>query len=53
MAWQNQANTWTNVESSSNVFCGIHLRVVLTKLFRAMSSEITLLKLLSSLPGAI
>ena len=27
-AWQHQAIIWTNVDLSSNVFCGIHMRVI-------------------------
>ena len=47
--WWHQAITWIDVDLSSKVFCGIHLRAisqeVLMNMIRNMCSEITLLKL--------
>ena len=47
-AWQHQAIIWTNVELTSHVFCGIHLRAisqaVCMKLISNMCLEITLLR---------
>ena len=47
--WQHQAITWTNVDLSSKLFSGIHLRAispeVLMYLICNMCSDITLLKL--------
>ena len=54
-AWCHQYNTWMNVDLSSNMFCGIHLRAilqeVLMKIICKMCYEIKLLKLLTHLPG--
>ena len=51
----NQAITWTNVDLSSKVFCGIHLRgisqEVLMNLIHNMWSEITPLELVPHLPA--
>ena len=54
-AWQYQAITWPNVDLSTLLFCGIHLRVIpqeerMTVIYN-MSSGITLLKLLTHLHG--
>ena len=47
---------WTNVDFSSHVFCGIHLRAMsqemFVKLIRNMCPEMTLLWLLPHLSGA-
>ena len=55
MAWC-QTITWTNVDLSSKVFCGIHLRPISQEvqmnLIQNMCSEITPLILLPHLPGA-
>ena len=44
--WQPQAITWTNIDLSSEMFTGIHLRTIsqemLMNLTRNMCSEITL-----------
>ena len=54
VAWRHETITRTNVDLSSQVFCGIYLRaisqVVLINL--NMCSDITFLKLLPHLPGA-
>ena len=57
MAWclKHQAITWTNIDVSTKVFCGIHLREIsqmLINFFCKMCLEITLLKLIPQLPGA-
>ena len=53
-AWRHQAITWTNVELSPKVFCGIHLRSIskqmLMKSIRNIYWEITLLKSLTHHP---
>ena len=45
VVWRHQAITWTNVDLSSKMFCGIHLRVispgVLTNLIRNMWTKTT------------
>ena len=55
IAWWHQAITWTNVDLSSKVFSGIHMRAileVLQNIIYNMCSDITLLKLLPRLFGA-
>ena len=47
VTWKHQAITWTNVDLSSKVFCGIHLRAIsqdLVNLIHNMSLEMTLLE---------
>ena len=31
-AWRHQAITWTNVDLSSNMFCGIHMKAIKQKM---------------------
>ena len=54
-AWQHQAITWTNLDLSSKVFSGFHLRAISQEeldLIGNMCSEITLFGILPHLPGA-
>ena len=55
VAWH-QAITWTDVDLSSNAFCGIHLRATSQEppmsSIRKMCSNTTRLKLLSDFPGS-
>ena len=47
--------TWTNVELSTDLFCGIHMGAINQEVLKNFScnwcSEITLIKLLPHLPG--
>ena len=57
VAWWYQAITWTNVDTSSMVISGLHVRaisqeVLIKFMSNMMGSELTLLKLLPPLPGA-
>ena len=56
VAWRYHAITWTNVDVSSKVFCGIHLREISHEIpmepIRNMCSNITLWKLLPHTPWA-
>ena len=56
VACRHQAISLTNIDLSSKVFCGIHLRTISQdvpmNLIRYMSSKITVIKLLVHLPGA-
>ena len=56
VAWWHQAITWTNVDLSSEGFCGILLRTVSQELLKVsiqdMSLKKTFWKLFSNLPGA-
>ena len=50
-AWWHQAITWTNIVSSTKLFCGIHLRAIsqialMKSIHNNICSEITVLKLL-------
>ena len=55
-AWRHQTITLTNVDLSSNVFCGIHQKAILSEvlinLIRNTYSKNKLSKLLKHLPGA-
>ena len=54
LASRHQAITWTNIDLSSKVFCGIHLGAISQKVYMNLihniCSEITLLELLPHLP---
>ena len=53
VAWWHQTIIYTNVDSSSKVFCGIHLQAILQEMHRNiihnMHSENTVSKLLPNL----
>ena len=55
-AWRHQAITWTNVDLSSEGFCGILLKTISQELLKisiqGMSLKNAFLKLFSNLPGA-
>ena len=56
VAWRHQAITWTNVDLSSVMSNGIHLRAILQEIPQSsvtkISLKITYLKCCSNLPGA-
>ena len=50
IAWRHQAITWTNVDLSSKMFCGIHLKAISQEELMSLIHHITLLKLHCHIP---